>query len=161
MGSLMKSYELIRKLLQHRNAKELADQMGLSPSIIYKWAEPADNGGSGTINPLDRVEKLMKGTDAETVAHWVCERAGGFYVKNPPHGDSLEHQQAIVATNKIVQEFAEMLALVTAAAIDNSISIQESHGIRDRWELVKSATEEYVDCCEQRYFRARPQINTD
>ena len=144
----MKSHELLRKLLQDRNAKELASEMGLSTSIIYKWAEPALNGGSGTPNPLDRVEQLIAATDGEAVAQWVCERADGFYVKNPQPNSRPEHQSVIVATNKIVQEFAEMLALVTAAAVDNSISPQESQEIRDRWESVKSATEQYVENCE-------------
>ena len=69
-------------------------------------------------------------------------------MKNPPPSSRPEHQSVIVATNKIVQEFAEMLALVTAAAVDNAISPQESQEIRDRWESVKSATEQYVENCE-------------
>jgi len=149
----MKSHELLRRLLQDRNAKELAEEMGLSTSTIYKWTEPAVNGGSGTQNPLDRVEQLIALTNGGAVAHWVCERAGGFYVKNPHLGDGSEHQPVVVATNRIVQEFAEMLSLVTMAAIDNTITEEEARDIRDRWESVKSATEEYVNCCELGHFR--------
>jgi len=147
----MKSHELFRTLLEDCNAKQLAGQMCLSTSIIYKWAEPATEGGSGTLNPLDRVVQLMQSTDSKTIAQWICEQAGGFYVKNPRPLRKTSHS-AVIATNKIVQEFAHMLSLVASAAVDNSIAAEESGEIRDRWERVKSATEEFVNCCEQGNF---------
>lgn len=149
----MKSHELFRELLQDCNAKQLAGQMGLSTSIIYKWAQPAKEGGSGAANPLDRVEQLMDFTEARPIAQWVCEQAGGFYVKNPQPRGATPHS-VVAATNKIVQEFAEMLSLVAAAALDNSIAEQEAGEIRERWESVKSATEEYVTSCELGNFNA-------
>jgi len=148
----MKSHELIAKLLRDRNAKELAAHLGLSNSTIYKWAEPSVEGGSGTLNPLDRVSQLIQWTDGDVVAHWVCEQAGGFFVKNPDGKGGHGHQPVVVATNKIVQEFAEMLSIVTAAALDNSITGKEAQEIRECWEVVKSATEEFVDCCERGDF---------
>jgi hypothetical protein len=148
----MKSHELFRELLQDCNAKQLAGQMGLSTSIIYKWAQPCAEGGSGAVNPLDRVEQLMEFTEGRVIAQWVCEQAGGFYVKNPHPRGTTPHS-VVVATNKIVQEFAEMLSLVATAALDNSIAEQESREIRERWESVKSATEEYVTSCELGNFK--------
>ena len=147
----MKSHELFRTLMEDCNAKQLAGQMGLSTSIIYKWAEPSTEGGSGTPNPFDRVGQLMKLTDGRDIAQWVCEQAGGFYVKNPGKGKQANHS-VIVATNKIVQEFAHMLSMVATAALDNSITDQESLDIRERWECVKSATEEFVVSCERGNF---------
>ncbi len=79
----MQSHELIRDLLQHANAKQLAAEMGLSPSLIYKWAEPDEGEGSGAPNPLDRVEQLARLTDPTKVAQWVCAHTGGIYVKSP------------------------------------------------------------------------------
>ena len=147
----MKSHELFRKLLGECSAKQLADRMGLSASTIYKWTEPAANGGSGAPNPLDRIQQLMNSTDARSIAQWVSGEADGFYVKNPHARRNSEHS-VVVATNKIVQEFADMLSLVATAALDNTITEEETREIRDRWECVKSATEGFVACCEQGNF---------
>jgi hypothetical protein len=148
----MKSHEIFRELLKDCNAKQLAGQMGLSTSIIYKWAQPCTEGGSGTVNPLDRVEQLMEFTEGRPIAQWVCEQAGGFYVKNPHPRGTTPHS-VVIATNKIVQEFAEMLSLVATAALDNSIAEKEAAEIRERWESVKSLTEEYVTSCELGNFK--------
>jgi len=162
----MKSHELFRQLLQDQSAKELASDMKLSPSTIYKWTEPCDCGGSGTPNPLDRIEQLMKVTSARRqLAQWVCQQAGGFFVKNPEVASSKEATPVIVASNKIVQEFADMISLVATAAIDNSITAAEASDIRERWQELKSAAEEFVICCEERNFlpiHARAQaLKTD
>ena len=148
----MKSHELFRELLQDCNAKQLAGQMGLSTSIIYKWAQPSTEGASGAVNPLDRIGQLMECTEGRAIAQWVCEQAGGFYVKNPHPRGTTPHS-VVIATNKIVQEFAEMLSLVATAALDNSIAEKEAGEIRERWESVKSATEEYVTSCELGNFK--------
>jgi uncharacterized membrane protein YebE (DUF533 family) len=82
---------------------------------------------------------------------WICQRAGGFFVLNPktnkPHPTYL-----IPATNAIVQEFADLLAVVAAAAADNQITQHESKQIRARWEKLKGVTETFVACCEQGNF---------
>lgn len=150
----MKSHELLRTLLEHRNAKELASETHLSTSTIYKWTQPPTEGGSGTVNPLDRVEQLIQHTDAEAIAQWLCERAGGFFVKNT--GTTQEHHSISIinATNKIVQEFAEMLGLIAAAATDSSVGSVETRAIRSRWQELKSVTEEFVMSCEQGDFKA-------
>jgi transcriptional regulator with XRE-family HTH domain len=148
----MKSHELFRKLLEDCNAKQLAGQMGLSTSIIYKWAESSAEGSSGAANPLDRIAQLMKITDPRSIAQWICEQAGGYYVKNPHINRDLNHS-VVVASNRIVQEFADMLSLVATAALDNSISETESKEIRHRWEELKSATEHFVISCEEGNFQ--------
>ena len=146
----MHSYEVLRDVVQKGNAKEIAAQMGLSLSLIYKWAEPAA-AGSGSANPLDRIEALIRCTNNPRLVQWICERAGGFFIKNPkghwPHPHSL-----IPATNQIVQEFADLLAVIASAAVDNSVSKQEAKDIRGRWEELKSVTEGFVRCCEEGNF---------
>jgi hypothetical protein len=146
----MQSYEVLREVIQKGNAKEIAAAMGLSLSLIYKWAEPSEVG-SGAANPLDRIEALVRSTNDPSVVQWICERAGGFFIKNPkanwPHPHFL-----IPATNQIVQEFADLLAVIASAAFDNSISKPEARVIRARWEELKSATEGFVHCCEEGNF---------
>jgi hypothetical protein len=82
---------------------------------------------------------------------WICERAGGFFVLNPKQ--SRPNQPNLMpATNQIVQEFADLLAVIATAAADNQITDKEAKQIRARWEELKCVTEEFVGCCEQGNF---------
>jgi hypothetical protein len=149
----MQSYELLREVFQKCSPKQVSANLGLSLSMIYKWAEPGDpTAGSGSTNPLDRIDALIKCTDDARLVQWICQRAGGFFIRNPkttnPHPAYL-----IPATNEIVQEFADLLAVVADAAHDNQITQKESQQIRARWEELKSVTETFVACCEEGNFR--------
>jgi len=148
----MQSHELLREVFQKGNAKQAAAELGLSLSMIYKWAEPPDQAaGSGSVNPLDRIEALLRCTGDPRIVQWVCQRAGGFFIENPkshyPHPEFL-----VPATNEIVQEFADLLAVIAMAASDNQVTAQEAKGIRARWEELKSVTEAFVHCCENGNF---------
>lgn len=149
----MQSHELLREVFQKTSAKQVAADLGLSLSMIYKWAEPDEGDGSGSVNPLDRVEALIRSTNDPRLVQWICQRAGGFFIQNPkttkPHPDYL-----IPATNEIVQEFADLLAVIAVAAADNQITQEESEDIRARWEELKTVTETFVACCEQGNFSA-------
>jgi len=150
----MQSYELLREVFQKSGAKGIASEMGLSLSMIYKWAEPPDpEAGSGAVNPLDRIDALQKHCADPRIVQWICQRAGGFFIKNPktnmPHPDFL-----IPATNEIIQEFADLLAVVAKAVADDQITAAEAADIRGRWEKLKSVTECFVACCEQGNFSA-------
>jgi len=106
----MQSHELLKDLLKKTSAKQVCADMGLSLSLIYKWAEPpGEDAGSGTVNPLDRVHQLLKSTGDKRIAQWIAERAGGFFIVNPSARRSAE--ELIPATNQIVQQFADMLVL--------------------------------------------------
>ena len=148
----MQSHELLREIFQHYSPKQVASELGLSLSMIYKWAEPANQtAGSGAVNPLDRIEALLACTKDRRIVQWICQRAGGFFILNPrtnkPHPTYL-----IPATNEIVQEFADLLAVIAAAAADNQITEAEAKQIRARWEELKSVTEGFVACCEEGNF---------
>ena len=149
----MQSHELLREVFQKCSAKQVAADLELSLSTIYKWAEPDDGTGSGTANPLDRIEALIKCTSDPRLVQWICQRAGGYFIPNPktnkPHSPHL-----IPATTEIVQEFADLLAVIAIAAGDNQITRQESAAIRDRWEELKTVTEEFVASCEEGNFAA-------
>jgi len=149
---IMHSHEILREVFQQCSPKQVASELGLSLSMIYKWAEPADaTAGSGCTNPLDRIDALLRCTNDRRLVQWVCQRAGGFFILNPkttkPHPSFL-----IPATNEIVQEFADLLAVIATAAADNQISRKEAQQIRARWEELKSVTETFVACCEQGNF---------
>ena len=149
----MQSHEVLREVFQQCSPKQVAAQLGLSLSMIYKWAEPPDpSAGSGSTNPLDRIDALLQCTNDRRLVQWICQRAGGFFILNPkinkPHPSFL-----IPATNEIVQEFADLLAVIANAAADNQITQAESKPIRARWEELKSVTEGFVACCEEGNFR--------
>jgi hypothetical protein len=148
----MQSHELLREVFQQCSPKQVSSELGLSLSMIYKWAEPAETtAGSGSTNPLDRIDALLKCTQDRRLVQWICQRAGGFFILNPktnkPHPSYL-----IPATNEIVQEFADLLAVIATAAADNQITQKEAHEIRARWEELKSVTESFVVCCEEGNF---------
>jgi hypothetical protein len=147
----MQSYELLREVFDQKAPKQVAADLGLSLSMVYKWAEPPNHAaGSGTGNPLDRIEALLNSTGDHRLVQWICQRAGGYFIVNPkkaPHPHFL-----IPATNQIVQEFADLLAVIATAAADSQITPAESKQIRARWEELKTVTEGFVACCEEGNF---------
>jgi hypothetical protein len=145
----MQSHELLREVFDKKSAKEVSADLELSTSMIYKWAQP-HHQDNGIGNPLDRIEALIKSTGDERIVQWICQRAGGFFILNPknaPHPHFL-----IPATNQIVQEFADLLAVVATTAADNKITPTEARQIRARWEELKSVTEGFVAGCESGNF---------
>ncbi|WP_404422825.1 phage regulatory CII family protein [Nibricoccus sp. IMCC34717] len=147
----MQSHELLKEMLKSTSAKQVASEMGLSLSLIYKWAEPPVEG-SGANNPLDRIDQLLRITGDKRIAQWVCERADGFFIANPDgrHG----HRELMPSTNTIIQEFADMLQVIALAAADQRITPEEARDIRGRWEELKSVTEGFVQAAEQGRFSA-------
>ncbi len=143
----MHSHEVMREVLKRTSAKQIAADMNLSLSLIYKWAEPPeDDSGSGASSPLDRVGQLIRITGNVAIAQWVCEQADGFFIRNP---HNLPPTLTLIpVTNDIVQEFADMLATIARASADNTISKDEAKTIRRRWEELKSVTEGFVKAAE-------------
>ncbi|HAV61064.1 MAG TPA: hypothetical protein DCY13_01705 [Verrucomicrobiales bacterium] len=147
----MQSHEILREVFKGSSPKQIAAELGVSLSMVYKWAESPEGEGSGATNPLDRIHAMIRVTGDRRLVQWLCEKAGGFFIQNPkekhPHPEFL-----IPATNGIVQEFADLLSVIAVAAADNHISKQESKDIRRRWEELKSVTECFVRCCEEGNF---------
>jgi hypothetical protein len=148
----MESHEILRDVFQKISPKQAAAELGLSLSMVYKWAEPPDQR-SGAANPLDRVAVLMQCSEDTQIAQWICQKAGGFFVKNPLNATSPHPLHLVPAMNSVVQEFADLLSVMAAAAHDSQITPAESKSIRARWEELKSVTEEFVSCCECGNFR--------
>jgi hypothetical protein len=146
MGGGMKSHELLREVFQTHNPKHIADQMGLSVSMVYKWAEPPEQG-SGATNPLDRTAALMAAVADPRVVEWICAQANGFFIENPKVTRHRAYS-LVPATHRVVQEFAEMLSVIANGAVDDNISSHEAESIRSRWEDLKSVTESFVRACE-------------
>tara|TARA_R110002096_G_scaffold163992_2_gene331629 strand:- start:58 stop:537 length:480 start_codon:yes stop_codon:yes gene_type:complete len=150
----MESHEVIKEALSKTSPKAVASDLGVSLSLVYKWAQPNTELGSGSRNPLDRIHELMKLTGEEKIIHWLCKQAGGHYVRNPD--DQINDYEYAPATNEIVHQFAELLQVITRAAADNTITPDESDRIRQVWDELKMITEGFVKACEERRFERIP-----
>ena len=148
----MKSHEIIKESCRKRGIKSVASDVGVSTSLLYKWSQPPDESGSGSKNPLDRMMNLMHAANDPLMIEWICEQAGGYFVRNP---DSKEERNYDVmpATNEIVSQFSSLLSEISKAAQDNAIADNESVRIRKVWDALKSFTEGFVTCCEQGDFQ--------
>jgi transposase len=147
----MESHEVIRNALAKSHVKEVADKMGLSLSLVYKWGEGGDAKGSGTANPLERVKDLYQSTQDDHLIQWLCNKADGYFVKNPPT-NRRPGREVMPATQEIIQQFADLLSAISRAASDNSISAEESKHIRHEWDELKRYTERFVKWCEMGDF---------
>lgn len=155
----VESHEVLRQALEEVGPKEVAAALNLSISLVYKWMQPSEDDGSGAINPLDRVLQVHKVTKSDAMIQWLCRKAGGFFVKNPraDKGDF----QLMPATQKIVMQFAEMLAEISQAAVDHQVTDKEASKIRHEWDELKRYTEGFVRCCEAGDFAGIEGLERD
>lgn len=155
----MESHEVLRKALEHANPKEISSELGVSLSLVYKWAQRADELGSGTVNPLDRVLQIHRISGDDMVIHWLCRKAGGFFVKNPRTGK--DDFDLMPATQTIVQQFAELLTAISKSAADHEINAKEAATIRGEWDDLKRFTEGFVRCCEDGDFTGMEKLQSE
>ncbi|MEO0415779.1 MAG: phage regulatory CII family protein [Verrucomicrobiota bacterium] len=155
----MESHEVLKEAFESptTSPKEIASEMGVSLSLVYKWAQPNDETGSGSKNPLDRVDQLVDLTKHTAIIEWLCQQAGGYFVRNPQSGCQ-EGYEVVPATHEIVTQFAGLLNVVSQAALDNTITPDESADIRMVWDKLKAFAEGFVRCCEEGDFE---QIQKD
>jgi len=147
----MHAHELMKEVLKQTSAKQLAADLGVSLSLVYRWTEVPTGEGGSTNSPLERVGQLVRSSGDERIAQWVCEQAGGFFIHNP--GSPARPRNLIPVTNDIVREFADMLATIAQSSADNVITAEEARRIRARWEQLKSVTEGFVQAAEHGGFR--------
>jgi hypothetical protein len=152
----MESHDVLKRALEgpHAGPKEVAAELGVSLSLVYKWTQPASGSGSGSRNPLDRVSALVKLTRHTEILEWLCQKAGGYFVRNPKENKNgtARNYEVVPATHLIVQQFAGLLDAVARAAEDSSITPEESREIRQVWDRLKSYCEGFVRCCEEGDF---------
>lgn len=149
----MESYEILKEAFESPSTspKEISSELGVSLSLVYKWAQPATETGSGSRNPLDRVKDLIRLTNHMGIVEWLCQHAGGYFVRNPK-GTGSGSYQVVPATHTIVQQFAGLLDAVSRAAQDDAITAEESAEIRVVWDKLKAYSEGFVRCCEEGDF---------
>lgn len=144
----MESHEVLRNAFSKTSPKAVAADLGVSLSLVYKWAEKQSEDGSGSRNPLDRLLKIIELSEDLRIVEWICQQSGGYFVRNPK--SSCEKGfQVLPATNEIVGQFSVLLQQIATAALDHSINKQEAKEIRECWDKLKSYAEGFVRCCEE------------
>lgn len=149
----MESHEILRDAFEKTSPKEIASELGISLSLVYKWSQPPEEEGqgSGSKNPLDRTTELIRLTRDIRIIQWLCQQSGGFYVRNPRIADERLRELG-PATNAIIQQFADLLESITTAASDRTVTPDEAGRIRKHWDDLKTTTEGFVRACEQGNF---------
>ncbi len=143
----MESHEVLRKALQKTTPKAVAAELGVSLSLVYKWAEKPTDLGSGSKNPLDRLLQIIDLSGDTGIVEWLCRQQGGHFVKDPDvSGHQVDH--VLPATQEIIAHFSDLLNEISDAADDHSVTKQEAVAIRQCWDKLKSFAEGFVRACE-------------
>ena len=149
----MKSHEVLKGSMEHVGVKTIASDLGVSPSLLYKWCQPGgEPTDSGATNPLDRLAKIFEATGDEQIIAWLCQKADGFFCPNPK-ADKDATKNLFTHTQKLVSEFSDLLQVVSASySEDGEICPEDSQRIRREWEDLKSAGESFLRACEEGNF---------
>jgi hypothetical protein len=153
----MESHEVLRNAFAKTSPKAVASDLGISLSLVYKWAEKQSEDGSGSRNPLDRLIKIIELSEDLRIVEWLCQQTGGYFVRNPK-SSCQKGFQVLPATNEIVGQFSVLLQQISTAALDHSISKKEAKEIRECWDKLKSYAEGFVRCCEEGDYDQMMQI---
>ena len=153
----MESHEVLKKALRKTTPKAVAAELGVSLSLVYKWAEkPADDGAAGK-NPLDRLLQIIDLSGDNAIVEWLCRRQGGYFVKDPDVSDA-QVDHVVPVTQEIIRHFSELLNQISNAAQDHSVTKSEAADIRETWDKLKSHAEAFVRACEKGDFRTMKKM---
>ena len=148
----MESHEVLRRALRKTSPKAVASDLGVSLSLVYKWAEKPSEDGSGSRNPLDRLLQIIDLSGDTGITEWLCRQQGGHFVKDPDvSGVQVDH--VLPATQEIIGQFSDLLNQISDAAADHSVCPQEADEIRQCWDKLKSYAEAFVRSCEAGNFQ--------
>ena len=149
----MESHEILKRSFEKTSPKAVAAELGVSLSLVYKWAQEQSESGSGSRNPLDRLLEIVRLTEDIRIVEWLCHRCGGYFVRNPDSSCE-EGFEVLPATSEIVDQFSQLLHRISQAAADSSITPDEAEEIRLQWDKLKCYAEGFVRCCEEGDFEA-------
>lgn len=156
----MESHEILKRALQKTTPKAVASELGVSLSLVYKWAEKPTDSGSGSKNPLDRVQQIIELSGDTGIVEWLCRQQGGHFVKDPDVSGQKVDDHVLPATQEIIGQFSDLLGRISTAADDHSVSPREADEIREYWDKLKSYAEAFVRACEQGNFRTMPSLDS-
>ena len=153
----MESHEVLKRALRKTTPKAVASELGVSLSLVYKWAEKPSDFGSGSKNPLDRLLQIIELSGDNGIVDWLCRQQGGHFVKDPDvSGHQNEH--ILPATQEIIGQFSDLLNEISDAADDHSVTSEEAVDIRQVWDKLKSYAEGFVRACENGDYKNMGRI---
>jgi hypothetical protein len=153
----MESHDVLRRALRKTSPKAVAAELGVSLSLVYKWAEKPTDESGGNRNPLDRVLQIIELSGDYGILEWLCRRQGGHFVRDPDvSGQQIDH--VLPATQEIIGQFSNLLARISSAANDHSVTDEEADEIRECWDNLKSYAEAFVRACENGEFKSMPRV---
>ncbi len=148
----MESHEVLRRAFRKTSPKAVASDLGVSLSLVYKWAEKPTDDGSGSRNPIDRLMQIISLSGDTEIVEWMCSKQGGSFVKDSePHERDAGH--VFEETQEIISQFSTMLQEISDAVEDQSVTREEAAKIRQCWDKLKSHAEGFVRACEKGQFR--------
>ena len=143
----MESHDVLRAALRKTTPKAVAAELGVSLSLVYKWAEKPRESGAPSHNPLDRLLQIIDLSGDNGIVEWLCRQQGGSFVKDPDvSGHRIDH--VLPSTQEIIGQFSELLSRISEAAEDQSVTSEEASQIRLCWDKLKSYAEGFVRACE-------------
>jgi hypothetical protein len=147
----MNSHEVLKNAVETVGAKAVASELGISPSLLYKWCEPKSMpNDSGAQNPLDRVLQIYEITRDLGPIEWLCQKTDGFRVSNSRQNHPKKKEEILISTQMILKEFSDLLEVISESyANDGIIDYGEAKRIRHAWEHLKVEAETFVTSCEQ------------
>ncbi len=151
----MESHEVLKRALQKTTPKAVAAELGVSLSLVYKWAEKPTELSGGSKNPLDRLLQIIDLSGDNGIVEWLCRQQSGHFVKDP-NVSSYHISDVLVATQEIIGQFSVLLNEISTAADDHSVTKDEAVRIRQCWDRLKSYAEGFVRCCENGDFKTMP-----
>jgi len=153
----MESHEVLKRAMQKTTPKAVAAELGVSLSLVYKWAEKPNDFGSGSRNPLDRLQQIIELSGDYGIVEWLCRQQGGHFVIDPDvTGHQMNH--ILPATQAIIGQFSDLLNEISDAADDLSVSHDEAVAIRQVWDKLKSYAEGFVRSCERGDYRTMVRV---
>ena len=147
----MESHEVLKHSFDNTSPKAIASELGVSLSLVYKWAQEQSETGSGSRNPLDRILEIIRLTEDVRIVEWLCHQCCGYFVRNP-RTECKEELEVLPATSEIVTQFGDLLHRISESALDSSITTDEAERIREDWDKLKCYAEGFVRCCEEGDF---------
>jgi hypothetical protein len=153
----MESHEVLRHALRKTSPKAVSAQLGVSLSLVYKWAEKPNDNSTSSKNPLDRVLEIIDLSGDNGIVEWLCRRQNGHFVPDPKV-DGVKVDHVLPATQEIIGQFSDLLEQITDAADDHSVNRQEADEIRLCWDKLKSYAEAFVRACEAGDFKVMRRL---
>lgn len=153
----MESHDVLRNALRKTTPKAVAAELGVSLSLVYKWAEKPAGEGTGSKNPLDRLQQIIELSGDTGIVEWLCSKQGGHFVKDP----DVSHVQVdhvLAATQEIIRHFSDLLNQISDATEDHSVTKSEASDIRRQWDRLKSHAEAFVRACENGDFQTMRRL---